>query len=310
MAQTDPTVTGDFEGFIKPSMAQDYFAEARKRSTVMQLARQIPLGPNGVEVPFSTAKASASWVAEAGHKPTTESGLGLKTIKPAKIAAISVVSAEVVRANPGNYMEILRADIAEAFAIAFDTAVLHGTATPFGAFVDQTTKSVALGTTPQASGGIYGDVVAGLDALVKDGKKLTGFAFDRVVEPAFLGGTDTVGRPLFVETPLADTTAVVTPGRLIGRPAFLGDNIKEGDVVGYGGDWSQMVYGTVGGISYKVSTEASVTLNGQLVSLFEHNLVAILAESEYGVLVNDVEAFVKYTQAAAAPDPVAAKTAK
>jgi hypothetical protein len=46
------------------------------------------------------------------------------------------------------------------------------------------------------------------------------------------------------------------------------------------------------------------------VSLFEHNLVAILAESEYGVLVNDVEAFVKYTQAPATPDPVVPKTAK
>lgn len=312
MAQTDPTLTTDFEGFLRPEIAQNYFAEARKRSTVQQLARQIPMGINGVEIPFSTAKASAAWVAEAGHKPTTESGLSLKSIKPAKLAAISVVSAEVVRANPGNYMSILRDDIAEAFAVAFDAAVLHGTSTPFGAFVDQTTKSVALGTTAQANGSVYGDVVAGLDLLVKDGKKLTGFCFDRVVEPTFLGSTDTVGRPLFVETPLADTTAVVTPGRLIGRPAFLGDNIKADPTVGYGGDWSQIVWGSVGGISYKVSTEAAVTLNGQLVSLFEHNLVAILAEAEYGVLVNDPESFVKYDGAAAAPspDPVSAKTAK
>ena len=53
--------------------------------------------------------------------------------------------------------------------------------------------------------------------------------------------------------------------------------------------------GVVGGISYRISTEASVTINGSLVSLFEHNLVAVLAEAEYGWLVNDTAAFVELT---------------
>lgn len=300
MAQTDATSTGDFDGFLRPEIAQAYFDEARKRSSVQQLARQIPLGINGQSIPVSTAKPSASWVAEAGQKPTTEGGMELKTIQPQKIAAISVVSAEVVRANPGNYMEVLRADIAEAFAVAFDNAVLHGTASPFGAGqnLDATTKSVAIGTAEAGAGGVFADMVAGLSQLADDGKRLTGFALDRVVEPLLLTGTDTTGRPLFVDTPLADTTSAVTPGRLIGRPAFLGDNIKADPVVGYGGDWSQIVWGSIGGISYKVSTEAAVTIGGALTSLFEHNLVAILAEAEYGVLINDVEAFVKYTHTA------------
>lgn len=295
MAQTDATSTGDFDGFLRPEIAQNYFAEARKRSTVMQLARQIPLGINGQEIPFSTSKATASWVSEGGQKPTTESGLSLKSIKPHKIAAISVVSAEVVRANPGNYMSILRDDIAEAFAVAFDNAALHGTSTPFGDYVDETTKEVALGTATSANGGVFADVVGGMTQLVNAGKKLNGFAFDAVVEPVFLGSIDNNGRPLFVDTPLTETTSVITPGRLVGRTAFLGDNVKSGDIVGYGGDWSQVVWGAVGGISYKVSTEAAVTIGGTLTSLFEHNLVAILAEAEYGLLINDVDAFVKYT---------------
>lgn len=304
MAQTDATNTSDFSGFLKPDVAQNYFEQARKSSSVMQLARQIPLGINGQEIPYSTSKATASWVSEGDQKPTTESGLALKSIMPHKIAAISVVSAEVVRANPGNYMQILRDDIAEAFAIAFDAAALHGTSSPFGAYIDQTTKSVELGTTTKANGGVFGDIVAGLKTLTDSGKKLTGFAFDRKVEPAFLGAVDNNGRPLFVDTPLAETTAAITPGRLIGRPAFLGDNLSTpivtgtpntGGIVGYGGDWSQVVWGAVGGISYKVSTEATVTLNGQLVSLFERNLVAILAEAEYGLLINDVASFTKFT---------------
>lgn len=300
--QPNPTVTADFAGFLKPEMAAAYFEQARKSSAVMSLARRIPLGINGQEIPYTVSKAQASWVAEAGKKPTTESELGLKSIKPYKIAAISVVSAEVVRANPGNYIEILRADIAEAFAVAFDTAVLHGTNSPFGAGqnLDATTKAVALGTAAAAAGGVYGDVVAGLDALVQDGKKLTGFLFDRKVEPMFLGATDTVGRPLFIDTPPAsDTVQAVTGGRVIGRPAVLGDNVSAGtsapEILGYGGDFNQIVWGAVGGISYRVSTDAAVTIGGTLVSTFENNLVAILAEAEYGVLINDTDAFVKYT---------------
>ena len=302
--QTAATVTGDFSGFLKPEMSAPIFELARKSSIVMQLARRIPLGINGQEIPYTTQKATAGWVSEGGQKPTTESALGLKVMKPAKCAAISVVSAEVVRANPGNYLEILRADIAEAFAVAFDNAALHGVNSPFGANnnIDHTTKAVALGTATAATGSVYGDVVAGLDALVKDGKKLTGFAFDRQVEPLFLGSLDTAGRPLFIDAPpAADTTQVVTGGRLIGRQSYLGDNIKFTPgggkaVLGYGGDFAgQCVWGAVGGISYKVSTEAAVTVGGTLTSLFEHNLVAILAEAEYGWLVNDPESFVKYT---------------
>ena len=304
MAITAATATGQFAGFLKPDQAAAYFDQAKKSSSVQQLARQVPLGINGAEVPVVTSKPAAGWVAEGGKKPATQGALSLKTITPKKMAAIAVVSAEVVRANPGNYINILRDDIAEAFAITFDTAALHGTNTPFGQYVDQTAKAVELGTTTKANGGVYGDVVAGLKLLVDDGKRLSGFAFDRKIEPTFLGAVDNNGRPLFVETPLEDTTSVVTPGRLLGRPAFLGDQIgtaivtgtpNTGGIVGYGGDWSQVVWGVVGGISYDVSTQATVTINGELVSLWEHNLVAVRAEAEYGLLINDTAAFVKYT---------------
>lgn len=298
MAQTAATKTSEFAGFLKPEQAENYFAQAKYNSSVMQLARKVPLGINGQEITISTGKAAAAWVAEAGQKPATKTGLGLKSFKPHKIAAISVVSAEVVRANPGNYINILRDEIATAFAEAFDAAVLHGTNTPFGAYLDQTTKTVELGTTTQAAGGIYGDVVAGLKLLVDDKKKLNGFAFDSVVEPTFLSSVDANGRPLFVETPLENTASVITPGKLIGRSAFLGDGVgTAAGIVGYGGDWTQLVWGSVGGISYDVSTQSTVTLGGELVSLWENNLVAVRAEAEFGVMINDVAAFVKYTDA-------------
>ena len=290
MAQTAPTTTSAFAGFIKPAQAQNYFEKARYASSVMQLARQVPLGASGQEIIVPTGKATAGWVSEGQKKPTTETSIGVKGFTPHKIAAISVVSAEVVRANPGNYMQLLQDEIAQSFAEAFDAAALHGDG-PFAASVSDTTKSVSLST------GAYDGVVEALDVLAKDGKKLNGFAFDRVVEATFLGEKDGVDRPLFVDTPLENTASAVTPGRIIGRSSFLGDGVAKDDVVGFAGDWSQLVWGTVGGIKFDVSTQATVTLDGSLVSLFENNLVAIRAEAEYGLLINDVEAFVSITGA-------------
>jgi len=299
MAITAATVTGDFSGFLDAEQSAPIFDEARRSSAVQMLSRQIPLGIKGQEIPVTTTKPVAGWVAEGGTKPATQGAMSLKTMTPKKLAAIAVVSAEVVRANPGGYVDSLRPDLAEAFAIAFDSAALHGTSTPFATFIDQTTQTdIEIGTAAASAGSVHADINSGLKALVDDGKRLTGFAFDAVAEPLFNAAVDTTGRPLFIDSPLVETAETVRAGRVLGRPAYMGEGIASGTIVGYGGDWGQTAWGTVGGISYDVSTEATVTINGALVSLWEKNLLAVRAEAEYGWLVNDVDAFVTYINAA------------
>ena len=311
MAITAATKTSDFSGFLSRDMAAPIFEEAAKASVVQRLAQQVPLGANGKSIPVVTGRMSAGWVAEGAQKPASNGALALKTMDPKKIAAIAVVSAEVVRANPGNYMTLIRSQVAEAFALAFDQAALYdkgpdGTAGggPFSTWIAQTTKAVELGTATQANGGIHADIVSGLRLLVNDGKRLTGFALDDVVEPTLLSAVDSTGRPIYIDTPLDETTTAARPGRLIGRTSFMSEGIAEPVpgtasttyTVGFGGDWRQAAWGVVGGISYDVSTEATVTINGTLTSLWENNLVAVRAEAEYGWLVNDTAAFVEYTE--------------
>lgn len=302
MAVTAATVRGDFDsGFLPPSIAQPIFEEAARNSVFQSLARQIPLGANGVTVPVVTGKMSAGWVAEAGQKPASEGAIGIKSMTPQKLAAIAVVSSETVRANPAGYMDQLRPQIAEAFAIAFDYAAAHnlgpdGTGTgPFATNLDATTKVVEVGTGAT----IHNDIVAALSLLVADGKKLNGFAFDDLVEPLLLDAVDSTNRPIYIDTPLTDTTAAAArPGRLIGRSSYMNEGVATPNgttVIGYAGNWTQAAWGVVGGISYGVSTEATVTINGTLTSLWENNLVAIRAEAEYGWLVNDPESFVKFS---------------
>lgn len=308
MAITAATLNSDFSGFLPANIAQPIFERAAQRSAFQQLIRQVPLGINGESIPVVTARATSGWVAEGGLKPASKGTMTLKSITPKKLASIAVVSAEVVRANPGSYMNILREQIAESFAIAFDYAVAHnlgpqGTGTgPFSTYLDQTTKSHELGASTQAAGGVHQDLVAAMTEIVTDtdaaGRRyrLTGWALDDLVETRLLGAVDTTGRPLYVDLP-TDATAVglARPGRLLGRPSFMGEGVGNvsGSILGYGGDWSQAAWGAVGGITYDVSTEATVTINGSLESLWEHNLVAIRAEAEYGFLLNDPDAFVQ-----------------
>lgn len=289
--------TSQFAGFIKPEAAEAYFNEAIKSSAVQQLVRRVPMGLGGIEIPVVTAKPKAKWVSEGGKKSTSEGSMALKTMKPHKIAVIIPVSTELARANPGGFMDMIRPQIAEAFALAFDEAVLHGVESPFGPdqHLAATTKSVQLGTATADKGGIFADLNSGLALLSAQKKRLTGFAFDATTEHIFNGSVDANGRPLFVDSPNTETAATVRAGRALGRPTFIGEDIAKDKVVGFGGDFSKAVWGTIGGISYDVSKEAAITIGGELVSAFEHNLLAIRAEAEFGWLLHDKDAFVKYT---------------
>lgn len=305
MAITAPRTRADFAGFLPPEMSAPIFERAAKASVAMQLAQQVPLGAEGKSIPVVTGRLTAGWVAEGARKPASEATLALKTITPHKLAVVAAVSEEVVRANPGNYMALFRNQVGEAFATAFDNAAFHDTGPdgtagggPFATYLDQTTNAVEMGSTSQAGGGIHGDFAAALGVLVADGKRLTGWALDNTLEPTLWSSVDVNGRPLYIDLPTDDTSGTLAqPGRLLNRPSYMGDVMDGTDIVGYGGNWQQAAWGVVGGISYSISNEAAITINGTLVSCFENNLVALRAEAEYGWLVNDPDSFVQLTDA-------------
>lgn len=300
MAITAATTRSDFSGFLSPEQSAPIFDEAERQSAFQRLFRRVPLGINGQTIPVVTSKPTARWTNEGERKHATDMGLGMLEMEPEKLTAIVVMSSEVVRADPGNINALIRPALAGAFASAFDYAVgfgLGGDGTgsgPFAKNLAQTTKAVTLGTTTQAGGGVHGDFVAAMRLLVADGKKLTGWAVGDSIEPDLWGAVDGNGRPLYVDLPTDDTSqAIARPGRLLNRPSYMGEGVEHGDTVGFGGDFTKGAWGAIGGISYRISREAAITINGQLVSAFENNLVAVLAEAEYGFVLADEEAFVR-----------------
>lgn len=296
MSHSTFATTDDFSGFLKPEQAAPIFEEMTKRSLVQPLAKKIEMGPTGVSIPFWDGDVQAHWVDEAGKKPLAKGGFDQFTVSPKKIAVIFAMSSEVVRANPLNYINVMREKVGEAFAVAFDAAVMHGTNTPFGAYLDQTSKAVAL-DNPNA----YGATNNALSLLVNDGKKFTGGLLDNITEPIINSALDNNGRPLFIEPTYTETNSLTRQGRILARPITIAEGVKgpEDDAAaGYFGDFSQILWGQVGGISYDVSDQATLDLSeaqdgSGLTSLWQHNLVAVRAEAEFAALVRDPEAFVK-----------------
>lgn len=297
MAITAPTKTSDFSGALNREQSEAIFEKAAQMSVVQAVTPRVPLSFSGKSVPVVTGKMTAGWVAEGAQKPASKGAVTLKNMDPKKLAAIAVVSAEVVRANPAGYMDLIRPQIAEAFAVAFDQAALHGTNTPFSTYIDNGSSTQEFTGTAPAFTAVYDDLNAGLATLINADKDPNAFLFDRRMEPVLNGAKDTAGRPLFDVAPYVAGNA--RRGSLIGYDTVIGKGVYAATpkIYGYLGDWTQAAWGAVGEISYRVSTEAAVTIDGALVSLFENNLVAILAEAEYGWLVNDPASFVKYTNA-------------
>ncbi|AJD82435.1 major capsid protein [Mycobacterium phage Sheen] len=304
----------DFSAFLTPQEATDYFAEIEKTSVVQRIARKIPMGPTGISIPHWNGAVSASWVGEAERKPLTKGGFTKQELFPVKIAVIFAESAEVVRLNPLGYLETMRTKIAEAIALKFDAAAIHGTDAPtqFSGYLTETSQEVSLVDTNQAvanaQGNAYMAFNAGLQTLVDNGKKWTGTLLDSVTEPILNTAVDVNGRPLFIEPTYTETNGAIREGRILSRPTYVADNVSTGTagsrVVGVMGDFSQVVWGQIGGLSFDVTDQATLDFgadNGSgtwvpnLVSLWQHNMVAVRCEAEFAYLVNDEDAFVKLT---------------
>lgn len=273
------------------------FEDVLRVSVVQQLARRVPLPASGVAIPVTTGKPTAGWVAEGGRKPVSEGTVGTKLMDPKKLATIIVFSEEYLRNDVTGLFTMIRGQIQEAFADAFDAAAIRGVNTPFTDYLTQTTKSVEIGTGTD----LYADLVSALTALVNDRKKLTGWALDPTMEPTILNTRDGNDRPIWTDPTGGGPDGQL--GRLLGRPAGWSEG-----VAGYGldstlkimaGDWSKCAFGVGSDISFTVSREASVEMvagdSSSVVHLWQDNLVALRAEAEYGFVVGDIDSFVEIT---------------
>jgi hypothetical protein len=228
---------------LPPTITGPIFRKATESSAVQQLARRVPLAVNAqTAIPVPMDVPEADWVGEGGVKPVGGAATGVKTMTGKKVALLLPVSQEVAMTNAAGLYAQLEQDLPVALGRAFDYAAIHGKsrksggAGPFSDYLRMTPNSVELGTTAQAAGGMYTDLVTGEELVVDKNYDFSGFAADPRLRPALKRQTDVQGRPLWVDN---DPTAGFNGGTLIGYPAAYNRGVSGS--YRYSGDKVQVV---------------------------------------------------------------------
>lgn len=275
-------------------VASEILQKAQEASAVMRLARRIPLPGTGLTFPMITGDPEASWVDETNPKPVSNPTMGTKVMQPYKLAVIVPFSDEFARDYAALY-DALVARIPAALGLKFDQTVFHGTAPGSNFDVLTGATAQAIDTAGVTSPLYQALVAADSDIAAHDGI-LNGFALSPQAKGELLAALDGDGRPLFVNS-VADGAVP----RLIGQPVmyskrvYKAGDVSNPDILGFAGDWTQAMYGTVEGVKIDMSNQATLTISNTQVNLWERNMFAVRAEIEVGFRA-DVTVFNKLTR--------------
>ena len=283
---------------LPPDVASEIWSETTESSAAMQLARQVTLPGNGISVPIVTGDAEADWVAETDEKPVSRSTFSNKEMTPYTLAVIEPFSNQFRRDLPALYNELVRR-LPFALARKFDSTVFGLAAGAPGANFDTLGGATEVGI----DGNTYAGLVAADQAVATGGGVLNGWAVAPQGRGLLLGATATDGRPLFINNVQTDGAVPA----LLGAPVYVSKAVYAADAdgggagtdaqLGYAGDWTGAVYGTVEGVQISISDQATINDGGTALNLWQRNMFAVRAEIEVGFRIRDLDYFVKLTDA-------------
>lgn len=287
MASGVPTNRTNYE--LPNSVSSEILQKTQQASAVMQLARKIPLPGNGVQIPVITSDPAADWVTETGSKPVKNPGISKKIMQAHKLAVIVPFSNEFKRDLTALYNALIQR-LPGALAKKYDVTVFFGPGSTLANFDDFSTVTAQ---SLSGSGGVYGGLVAADTDISEQGGIVNGYVFSPQGRGMLLSAVDAEKRPLFTNS--VSESAVP---RILGAPThFNSAAYKEGaagagtaagtpDIVGFAGDWTHAMWGTVEGVKIDVSDQASLTVEKgtgtELVNLWQQNMFAVRAEIEVG----------------------------
>ena len=278
---------------LPPEISSEIIAKTQEASAVMQLARQIALPGRGIEIPVITSDPEAQWVAETGAKPVSNPGLTKKIMSAYKLAVIVPFSNEFRRDAAALYDELVRR-LPLALAAKFDATVFGKIQAPGDNF------DTLAGVTAHSIDGknAYPGLVAADGTIATAGGIMNGIALSPQGKGVLLSATDETGRPLFVNNVAEGAVPMVLGARtILTKGAYV-----EGEgtnTVGFAGDWTKAVYGTVEGVKIDYSSDATLVNGDETISLFQNNMFAVRAEIELGFRA-DTDAFAALTTEAQA----------
>lgn len=290
-------------GVVLPAeVSNEILSTMQEQSAVQQLARRINLPGSGVTIPIITGDPEADWVDETDEKPVSRPSFGSKSITPYKLAVIVPFSTEFRRDVAALYAECV-SRLPGVLAKKFDSTVFASTGAPGGNFA-QLGGATAVALTPHASEvkkNTYSGLVKAYTTVASNNGSLNGWALSSQAKGLLLGQVDTTGRPLLLDSIQAGSTVP----QILGESVYYTQGVYTSgspNTIGFAGDWSQAMWGTVEGVQISISDQATL-VDGEesgvpnLINLWQRNMFAVRAEIEIGFQVRDVNRFVKLTDA-------------
>lgn len=270
------------------SVSSEILQKTQEASAIMRLARKVTLPGNGVQIPMITGDPEAQWVTETGAKPVSNPTLDKKIMQAHKLAVIVPFSNEFRRDVAALYNALV-ARLPGVLAKKFDATVFFGPESTLANFDD-----LSAVTAQSLQSSVYGGLVNADTDISEQSGTINGYAFSPQGRGMLLGALDGVNRPLFINS-IADSdipkllgaATYFTAGAYKAGSAAAGSAAAVPDIVGFAGDWTHAMWGTVEGVKIDVSDQASLAYKDSLnqdatLNLWQNNMFAVRAEIEVG----------------------------
>lgn len=273
------------------AVSSEIWQKTQEGSAVMRLARKIELPGLGVTIPIITGDPEAGWVGETEKKPVKRGTLATKQMTPYTLAVIVPFSNQFKRDLPNLYDALIQR-LPLALGKKFDQTVFGGVTVPGSNF--DTLKSC---TAQEIGTDAYGGLVAAQADIASHDGILNGWVLSPKAQSTLLTAVDGNGRPLFINSVAEGAVPMILGASAVqSKGAYIADATSgKKNVVGFAGDWTQAVYGTVEGVQIAISDQATLTDGSSTINLFEQNMFAVRAEIEVGFRC-DTSVFNKLTK--------------
>lgn len=278
---------------LTPETQAEIWQTAKYQSAFMQLVPEMKLPGNGARVPIITGDPEAAWVDEGAEKPKSGVGFGKKDMLPYTIAVIMPFSNQFKRDFGALYDQVV-AKGPSAIARTFDKTIMGLVDAPGSDFDTlKAAKKISLGQD------VWKNLNAADDSVSAADGTLDGWAMSTQGRSLLRQATDNNGRPLFL-----DGTGSSDVSTILGNPVQISKGVHvpavtEGtaakEILGVCGEFSSAAWGSVEGLQTSISDQASITIDGKQVNLWEHNMFAVRIEIEVGFRIRDINRFVLLT---------------
>jgi HK97 family phage major capsid protein len=271
----------DFSGIIPREYSQQIIEEATRLSTVLQLARTMPMGTRITELPVPGKLPAAQWTTGTnlppggpGRKFYTDLRLQPQVMTAEEVSAVVAIPEQYLDDNTVNLWGWVRPQLAQAIATRLDETVLFGGPAPVPTTFPVGGIIAAAYSIPVTEGiDAVDGVNAAMSAVERQGLLVTGHSADIGAKGQFRGvrdqngslllGTEQVGgmeRPTLYGAPIAYSAYTQTP--------LTTDFIT--------GAWEYLVIGVRQDIRFRIDPSGVIASpDGQqvLVSGFQDNVV-------------------------------------